>query len=499
MPEIESPSMNDSAPLVLVTGVTGYIGGRLAPRLIEAGYRVRVLARDPSRLSGRPWVSSVEIAAGDALKPGALEEAMRGVKAAFFLLHSQRGGADFLERNLRAASQFGQAARAAGLEQIIFLGGLGEASNDRSGLVASQRRTAEVLRQSGVPLTEFRSSPVIGSGSVQFEIIRYITERSPLFFCPKWLFTAIQPIAIRDLLTFLILAVGTPECRGRVVDIGGPDITTVLMMMMTYAKVRKLRRLTIPLPWLIPRISSYWVHVMTPIPIDLARTRIEGLRRPALVENPDAEEIFGPMPRMNYETVLRRALELMERGEVETTWADSLASSLGDQPPSGLEFQEGLILVHRQRWTTASPPEIFRVFSSLGGDKGWFYMDWAWRFRAWLDRITGGVGKERGRRHPQDVRPGDVIDFWRVETVEEGRLLRLRAEMRMFGLGWLEFTALPGESGRTRLLVTAYYLPKGFLGILYWLILYPVHAAIFSGLARAICRNAEASAGSVAA
>jgi Protein of unknown function (DUF2867) len=264
--------------------------------------------------------------------------------------------------------------------------------------------------------------------------------------------------------------------------------------MRTYARVRSLRRLMIPLPWYIPRISSYWVHVMTPIPIELARTRIEGLRLPAPANHQAAEEIFGPMPRMTYEAVLRRALDLLERGEVETTWADSLASSQGDQPPSGREYQEGLILVHRQRRTTASPQEVFRVFSSLGGDKGWFYMDWAWRFRAWLDRVTGGVGKERGRRHPRDVRPGDVIDFWRVEKVEEGRLLRLRAEMRMFGLGWLEFNTLPGEGGRTRLLVTAYYLPKGFLGILYWLILYPVHAAIFTGLARAICRNAEASA-----
>jgi uncharacterized protein YbjT (DUF2867 family) len=491
--------MNDSAPLVLLTGVTGYIGGRLAPRLIEAGYRVRVLARDPARLSGRPWASSVEIAAGDALTPGALEEAMRGAKTAFFLLHSQRGGPGFLERNLRAASQFGRAARESGLEHTIFLGGLGEPSDDRSGLVDSHRRTAEVLRQSGIPLTEFRSSPVIGSGSVLFEIVRYIAERSPLFFCPKWLFTAIQPIAIRDLLTFLILAVGTPVCRGRVIEIGGPDVTSLLEMMRTYARVRGFRRWMIPLPWHIPRISSYWVHVMTPIPIELARTRIEGLRLPALAKNIEAEEIFGPMPLMTYEAVLLRALELTERGEVETTWADSLASSQGDQPPKGREYQEGLILVHRQRWTSASPREVFRVFSSLGGDKGWFYMDWAWRFRAWLDRITGGVGKERGRRHPRDVRPGDVIDFWRVETVEEDRLLRLRAEMRMFGLGWLEFAALPNESGRTRLYVTAYYSPKGFLGILYWLILYPVHAAIFTGLARAICRNAEGSSGKAAA
>jgi uncharacterized protein YbjT (DUF2867 family) len=484
----------DEDPRVLVTGVTGYIGGRLAPRLLEAGYRVRVLARDRQRLAGRPWVDDVEVATGDALDPGTLEAALCDVDTAFFLLHSQRGGSAFFERNLAAAEHFAQAARSTGLRQIVFLGGLGEETSDRSGLLASQRRTAEMLRRSGVPLTELRSGPVVGSGSVIFEIVRHTAERSPVFFCPTWLTTPIQPIAVRDLLAYMVLTVCTPAACGKIIEIGGPEVTTVKRMMQAYARERNIRRLMISLPWSLPLISSYWVHWVTPIPLELARTRIEGLCKPALVGTRDAEELFGEVPLMNYQEFLHRAIERMECGEVETTWTDSLASSQGDQTPRSLDFQEGLILQRRQRLAAASPLDVFRVFSSLGGEKGWFYMDWIWRFRAWLDRLAGGVGRLRGRRHPQDVRPGDVVDFWRVEKVEEGRLLRLRAEMRMFGLGWLEFLATPLEGGKTRLLLTAYYLPTGFLGILYWRFLEPIHAALFSGLIRAICRKAEIAA-----
>jgi len=485
---------SDPSPRILVTGVTGYIGGRLAPRLLEAGYRVRVLARDRQRLAGRPWVDEVEVATGDALDPGSLDAALQDVDTAFFLLHSQRGGAAFLERNLAAAEHFAQAARSTGLRHMIFLGGLGREEFDRSGLLFSQRRTAETLRRSGVPLTELRSGPVVGSGSVLFEIVRYTAERSPIFFCPTWLTTPIQPIAVRDLLAYMVLTVCTPAACGRMIEIGGPEVTTLKQMMQSYARERKLRRWMISLPWSLPWISSNWVHWVTPIPLELARTRIEGLYKPARVETHTAKEIFGEVPLMNYQEFMRRAIERMECGEVETTWTDALASSQGDQTPSSLDFQEGLILQRRQRMAAASPLDVFRVFSSLGGEKGWFYMDWVWRFRAWLDRLAGGVGRLRGRRNPQDVRPGDVVDFWRVEKVEEGRLLRLRAEMRMFGLGWLEFLATPLEGGKTRLLLTAYYLPQGFLGILYWHFLEPIHAAIFSGLIRAICRKAESAA-----
>jgi uncharacterized protein YbjT (DUF2867 family) len=497
-PDDRSTRRERTPARVLVTGVTGYIGGRLAPRLVEAGYRVRVLVREKRRLSGRPWAEEVETAAGDAMESGVLEDAMHDIDTAFFLLHSQRGGAAFLERNLRVAKRFSSAARTAGIRHTVFLGGLGEDRFDRSGLLVSQRRTAEILRRSGIPLTEFRSGALIGSGSAMFEIVRHITERSPFFFCPQWLFTPIQPIAIRNLLHYLVLAVCTPAARGKIIEIGGPEVTTLRQMMRTYAQERRFRRLMIPLPGYLPWISSQWVHLMTPIPRDLARTRIEGLYRPAVVQSGAAADIFGTLPLLPYREYLRRAIDKMEQGEVETTWADSLASSQGDPTPGGLQFQEGLILERRQRLTPASPMDVFRVFTSLGGDKGWFYMDWLWRFRAWLDRLTGGVGMTRGRRHPLEVRPGDVVDFWRVEKVEDGRLLRLRAEMRMFGLGWLEFLTAPFDAGKTRLLLTAYYLPKGFLGILYWLFLKPFHAAIFTGLTRAICRKAESGVKGIA-
>jgi uncharacterized protein YbjT (DUF2867 family) len=494
LPADSAAANNDVSPRILVTGVTGYIGGRLAPRLLEAGYRVRVLVRDKSRLAGRPWIEDVEVADGDALVPGPLTQALQGVDTAFFLLHSQRGGKEFINRNLTVARNFASAARSAGVRHIIFLGGLGAEDADRSGLRASQRETAEILRRSGIPLTEFRSGAVIGSGSVLFEIVRYIAERSPVTLCPKWLSTPIQPIAVRDLLGYLILAVCTPAARGKIIEIGGPEVTSLFEMVRAYAQVRGFRRGFIRLPWFLPFFSSRWVHWITPIPADLARTRIDGLYRPCVVESNTAEGIFGPQPLMHYREFLQRAIDKMECGEVETTWTDALASSQGDLQPHSLEFQEGLILEHQQRLAAAPPKDVFHVFTSLGGEKGWFYMDWIWRFRAWLDRLAGGVGMKRGRRHPQDVRPGDVVDFWRVEKVEEGRLLRLRAEMRMFGLGWLEFLAVPFDTGKTRLLITAYYLPKGFLGILYWQFLKPIHATLFSGLIRAICRRAELAA-----
>jgi uncharacterized protein YbjT (DUF2867 family) len=482
---------NDSTPLILVTGATGYIGGRLAPRLLEAGYRVRVFVRDESRLAGRIWAKNTEVATGDTLRPETLEDALRGVETAFYLLHAQRSGPEFRQRNFKAAENFSRAARAAGVRHIVHLGALGDPGKDRFGLIASHHETALLLRQSGIPVTDFHAGPVFGSGSVFFEMIRYTTERMPVLICPRWVYTPIQPIAIRDLLTYLILAVGTPAARGRTIEIGGPEVTTFGRMMDEYARARELNRVRIPLPWHLPNLSAHWVHWSTPITIDLARARIESLRRPALVKDGAAAEIFGPLPQLPYRRVMNRAINHMQRGDVETTWTDALASSQGDLAPVTLEFQEGLILEHRQRLVAASPESVFRIFSSLGGENGWLYMNWAWRFRAWLDRMAGGVGIRRGRRNPSEVRTGDAIDFWRVEKVEPNRLLRLRAEMKLFGLGWLEFIAFPFETGKTRLLLTAYYVPKGFLGILYWRLLTVMHAFLFSGLIRTIAWKAE--------
>jgi uncharacterized protein YbjT (DUF2867 family) len=479
-------------PLILVTGATGYIGGRLAPRLLDAGYRVRVLVRDQSRLAGRAWAKYADVVIGDLFHPDVVADALAGVDTAFFLLHSQRSGEAFYRRNLAAAETFAQAVRTTGLRQIIHLGSLGEPGKVRYGLIQSHRDTAAQLRTSGVPVTDFHAGPVLGSGSVFFEMIRYTTERMPFLICPRWTSTAIQPIAIRDLLNYLILAVSTPAASGRVIEIGGPEVTTFGHMMDEYALARELQRVRIPLPWHLPNLSAQWIHWSTPIPIDLAQARIESLRWPAFVSDPAAAEIFGPLPQLPYRRVMNRAISHMQRGDVETSWSDSLTSSQGDLAPVTLEFQEGLILEHRQRMVSATPEEVFRAFTSLGGEKGWLYMNWAWRFRAWLDRFAGGVGIRRGRRHPTEVQTGDVIDFWRVEKVEPNRLLRLRAEMKLFGLGWLEFIAFPLEAGKTRLLQTAYYIPQGFLGILYWRILLPMHGVIFSGLIRSIARQAEA-------
>lgn len=478
--------------LVLVTGVTGYVGGRLVPRLLEAGYRVRVLVRDPSRLQGRPWADSVEVASVDILQPEALPAAMEGVSAAYYLIHSMRGTGEFQHRDLEAGHHFGEAARAAGVKRIIYLGGLGDPQADLSQHLRSRQMTGEILRQSGVPVTEFRAAIIVGSGSVSFEMVRYLAERIPVMVCPRWVYSRVQPIAIRDVLSYLVAALKTPESAGRIVEIGGADVLTYREMMISYARIRELRRLVISTPLLTPRLSSYWVHLVTPVPAVIARPLIEGLRNETVVRDHVAQELFPAIKPIDYETAVRLALVKLETGDVETAWSGALATSMGDVPPVTLTNEEGMILEQRQRTVQAPPETVYRVFSGLGGHRGWFYADWAWIARGMVDRAIGGVGFRRGRRHPDDINVGEALDFWRVEAAEPGHLLRLRAEMKVPGRAWLQFEVQTQPAGETRLIQTAYFAPKGLSGHLYWYLLYPIHSAIFSGLIREIARRAEA-------
>lgn len=485
-------TINDTPTTILVTGVTGYIGGRLVPVLLEAGYQVRVLVRDPIRLQGRTWLDAVQVVTGDVLNADTLDEALQEVDVAYYLIHSMRGGHDFSERDVRAARNFGQAAQRHGVQRIIYLGGLGNDEAALSEHLRSRQDTGDALRESSVPVTEFRAGVIVGSGSLSFEMIRYLTERVPIMICPLWVYTRIQPIGIRETLKYLVDALVTPGSIGQIIEIGGAEVTTYRDMMLGYAKARGLRRWLIPVPVLTPRLSAYWVHWVTPIPGDIARPLIEGLRNEVIVRDDLARRLFPDVEPTTFAVAVDRALAKLKASEVETSWADALASSQRDQVPVVLSTYEGMVLEQRQQVVQASPQAVYRAFTSLGGASGWLYFNWAWQIRGILDRLFGGVGLRRGRRHPTDVRVGDAVDFWRVEAVEPDRLLRLRAEMKVPGRAWLQFKAETLEDGRTQLVQTAFFAPKGLFGLVYWYALYPIHGLIFSGMIRRLAARAEA-------
>jgi uncharacterized protein YbjT (DUF2867 family) len=477
-------------PLVLVTGATGYVGGRLVPRLLESGRRVRVLVRDPLRLEGRDWAGRVEVATGDVLHPETLGDALRGVGVAYYLVHSLARGAGFHERDLAAAAAFGRAAAAAGVERIVYLGGLGDPQADLSRHLRSRQETGQALREGGVPVTEFRAAVVVGSGSVSFEMIRYLTERLPVMICPQWVYTRVQPIAVDDLLSYLAAALDVPQSAGRIVEIGGADVLTYGDMMLGYAEARGLRRRLQPVPVLTPTLSSYWVHLVTPIPSQIARPLIEGLRNETVVRDHTARDLFPGIHPRGYAAAVRAAVAGLDTGEVETSWSDALVTSGGDLEPRVLTTQEGKLIERRQTVVRATPAETFAVVRTIGGRRGYRAWDWAWELRGAADRLAGGVGLRRGRRHPSDVRVGDALDFWRVEAVEPDRLLRLRAEMKVPGAAWLQFETPPREDGGTLLVQTAYFAPRGVPGLAYWYALLPVHSRIFSGMIAALAEEA---------
>jgi uncharacterized protein YbjT (DUF2867 family) len=478
-------------PLIIITGATGYIGGRLVPRLLELGYPVRCLVRDPSRLQGRPWQKEVEIVAGDVLQPETLPAALQDVQIAYYLIHSLAAGDDYHERDMRAARNFSQAAQAAGVKRLIYLGGLAQTRSALSEHLRSRQQSGEALRSGGVPVTEFRAGVIVGSGSLSFELVRYLTERVPIMITPRWVYTRTQPIGIREVLAYLVAALTTPESNGRIIEIGGAEITTYGDMMKNYAIARGLKRLMLPVPVLTPRLSSYWINLVTPIPATIARPLVEGMRNENIVQDDSARELFPDIEPVTYEVSVKRALARLQASNVETAWSDALSTSQGDVPPVILTTQEGMILEHRQRVVGATPEAIYRVFTGIGGQRGWFYMNWAWRIRGLMDRLIGGVGLRRGRRDPDTLRVGDALDFWRVEAVQPGEMLRLRAEMKVPGKAWLQFQTKARDDGRTLLVQTAFFAPKGLAGWLYWYALYPFHALIFSGLVEQIARRAE--------
>ncbi|GAB5494457.1 MAG: SDR family oxidoreductase [Phototrophicaceae bacterium] len=476
---------------VLVTGATGYVGGRLIPRLIDEGYDVRVLVRDASRLTGRDWLEDVEVFEGDVLKAETLPSALDGVWATYYLIHSMSDHDDFHERDVKAAKNFATAAHDKNVERIIYLGGLGDADADLSEHLRSRQLTGQALSECGVPVTEFRASILVGSGSVSFELVRSLTERLPIMISPKWVYTRTQPIAIRDALSYLIDALSTPDSAGKIIEIGGKDVQTYHSMIMTYADVRELKRFIIPVPVLSPYLSSHWVQLVTPIPNKIARPLIEGLRNEATADTQLAEELFPQIKPISYKEAVVKALGKLDASEVETAWTDSLGSSQGDKEIVTFTEEEGMFIEKRETVVDASPQAVYKAFTGIGGERGWMTFDWAWQLRAWMDIMVGGVGFRRGRRDPDTLYSGEALDFWRVEAIEGDKLLRLRAEMKVPGKAWLEFQTCTNDDNETVLMQTAYFAPKGLFGLLYWYTLVPLHGPIFSGMINKLKETAE--------
>jgi len=483
--------MINKNPRILVTGATGYVGSRLVPRLLDQGYTVRVLARDPQRLQGRPWLPRVEVAAGDVLKSETLHPATEDVDFAYYLIHSMSSPDDFHSRDLIAAENFGSAAKESGIKRIIYLGGLGDRDTNLSTHLQSRQLTGDKLRSSGVPITEFRAGIIIGSGSASFEMIRYLTERIPIIIAPRWVYTRGQPIGILDILQYLIRSICTPASEGRIIEIGGQDILSYGEMVEIYAEVRGLRRYLIPIPVLMPKVFSYLMHWTSPVPGSIAKALFEGLRNEVVVKDPLAKTLFPDVHPVDYKTAVERALEDLETKQVESTWTDSLVASVGDQPIVYLGNTEGMITETRQLKVSTKPEAVYRVFTDLGGDNGWLFANVLWHLRGIIDRSVGGVGLRRGRRHPTDLRIGDPLDFYRVEALEPNRMMRLRAEMKVPGKAWMEFRVRPLEDSSSLITQIAYFAPKGLFGHLYWYILYPIHSIVFSGLINAIGKKAE--------
>jgi uncharacterized protein YbjT (DUF2867 family) len=471
---------------VLVTGASGYIGGRLAPLLLARGHAMRCLTRSPKDLEGR--FDGAAVVAGDVLgAPADLAAAMAGIDIAYYLVHSMAsGGGDFAARDRAGARNFAAAAKAAGVKRIVYLGGLGEADARLSKHLRSRHEVGEILREHGPLVVEFRAGIIIGAGSASFEMVRYLTERLPVMVAPKWVSTRCQPIAVDDVLAYLIAALDAPIAGSRTYEIGGADVVSYRDVMLAYARARGLRRVIIEVPFFTPRLSSYWVHLVTPLPASIARPLIDGMHNEVVVRDDAASRDFAIRP-MGCDDAIRRALDRYAAADTQTTWFD--APDARRLPGRFQGVTQGMLVDRREHRTSASAHEVFAVFASLGGKRGWLYGDWLWDLRGALDSLLGGVGMRRGRRSPTSLRVGDAVDFWRVEALEPDRLLRLRAEMKTPGEAWLEFTVEPAASGSV-FRMTAFFEPRGLWGLLYWYTVAPLHNLIFGGLSDRIAERA---------
>ncbi len=474
---------------VLLTGATGYVGGRLLPHLAGEGHRVRCLARRPGHLRDRA-PEGTEVVQGDVLDYETLSPAMEGMDVAYYLIHSMGSTGDFEERDRRAAENFARAAEAEGVGRMVYLGGLGE-GDDLSRHLRSRQEVGRILRSSAVPTLELRASIVLGSGSLSYEMIRSLVERLPVMITPRWVRTRAQPIGIEDLLAYLAQALYVPLESSRVFEIGGAEVASYGEIMEEYARQRGLPRIMIPVPLLTPRLSSLWLGLVTPLYARVGRKLVTSLVHETVVRDDSAREAFDVKPAGLAEAI-RRAREREDARMADTRWSDALSSAGETRSWGGVRFGSRLVDARSAR-VRCSPEAAFRPIRRLGGDVGWYYADWLWRLRGFLDRLVGGVGVRRGRRRPEDLAPGDTVDFWRVEEIRPPHLLRLQAEMKLPGRAWLQFEveAADGDRGGSRIVQTAMFDPVGLAGLLYWYALYPIHALVFRGMLRGIARRAR--------
>ncbi|MEN8234653.1 MAG: DUF2867 domain-containing protein [Actinomycetota bacterium] len=477
---------------VLVTGATGYIGGRLVPRLLDHGLEVRCMSRDPELLTLDPWRDQVEVVQADAMDPTSLTKALEGCDSAYYLIHAMEGSPKlFAEHDREAAGNFRDAADRAGLQRVVYLGGLGSDDEDLSEHLASRHEVGQILASGNTPVVELRAAVIIGSGSLSFEMIRHLTEVLPVIMRPTWVRSECQPIAVRNVLEILIAVLDEPEPVDRIYDIGGPDILTYAEMMQIYAEVAGLRkRVVVPLPVFSSRFSPLLVGLVTPLPVGVARPLIESLCHDVVVREASPPG-HGPAGLFSYRESLERALARVSHLEVETRWSDAVSSPAaalpGDPVWSGAAMNDD----RRVAESSASEDDLFWAVTRVGGDVGYYTMNWAWILRGWFDRLIGGVGLRRGRRHPEELRPGEALDFFRVATIDpERHRLLLRAEMKVPGAAWLGWSVEPTENG-SRLVQVAQFAPRGLAGRLYWWAMLPFHAPIFSRMARRMARTAE--------
>ena len=462
--------------------------------LIEAGHYVTCLARDPSKFSGVPWSSQATIVKGDVLDRSSLTSAMSGIDVIFYLVHSIGTSSDFSDSDRRAAANVAAAAHEAGVQRIIYLGGIvPPETEEASKHLASRAEVGQIFLDSPVPAVVLQAGVIIGSGSASFEMLRYLTERLPAMVTPRWVDSRVAPIAIRDVLRFLVAALDLPKDTNRRFDIAGPEVLTYREMMHRYARVAGLRkRLIVPIPVLTPRLSSHWVNIVTPVPKAIAQPLVESLRNSVVPREYDLQKMTGIEP-MGYDDAVRLARQRINEGSVQTRWSDaSWPKAPSDPLPTDPEWAGGDIeLDERDRHVDALPAEVWKVVEGIGGERGWYSFPLAWAVRGFLDRLIGGVGLRRGRRDPDHLHVGEALDFWRVEALERGQLLRLRAEMRLPGLAWLEFRVEPDGSG-ARIFQRATFRPRGIAGKLYWWSVWPFHGIVFEGMLRNMARTAEA-------
>jgi uncharacterized protein YbjT (DUF2867 family) len=486
MPAVQDPTPTPpSGGLVLLTGASGYIGGRLLERLEQAGRRVRCMSRRPEQMAARV-APTTEVVPGDVQDPESLRAAMDGVDVAYYLVHSMGGDPDYRRADRDGARAFGDAAREAGVRRIVYLGGLGE-GDDLSAHLASRQEVGRILARSGVETLELRAAIVIGSGSTSFEMVRALVDRLPVMITPRWVSTRTQPIAIEDVVEYLLQGADVELGGSRIVDIGGPDRVSYGELMSEYARQRGLRRLMIPVPVLTPHLSSLWLGLVTPVYARVGRALVEGLKNETVVRDDAALELFRLRPRGVTEAIAR-ALVNEDREFAATRWSDALSSGPRQRAFGGASVGSRLVDSRVAR-VPLPPEEAFAPIQRIGGREGWYYGNLLWRLRGLLDLPFGGAGTRRGRRDPVHLLPGDTVDFWRVEAIEPDRLLRLAAEMSLPGRAWLQWEVEP-TAGGSIIRQTAIFDPVGVLGRLYWYSIWPIHGFVFNGMIRGIARAA---------